>query len=108
MTPDAQHIAISQHLGWQLRDSFEARPNYRSWIPPGKPRSLNYYYTDCPPSFLSDLNAIHAAVHAQPSDFQWAWFAELAAIVDAKFPAALGSAAQCSEAFLRAANLWKS
>lgn len=61
----------------------------------------------CTPDYLGDLNAIHAAIQAQPLQVQWMVFAILADITDAKIPAFMGTAAQYCEALLKALGKWE-
>lgn len=103
--------AIGRYLGWEIDDRPATRhgrllpykltrcrhPKYCH----GRWKPLSHY-----PRFSSDLNAIHKAVSTLPNNTQWFWFAQLAEVVSAEIPAALGTAHDHAEAFLKAVNLW--
>lgn len=45
-------------LGWQLHDPTETRERYISWIPPGKSRMKDGYYTAKPEKYCLSADAI--------------------------------------------------
>lgn len=106
MSPEAQRIAVLTAVNpaaVYVHDDIEGK--FTNLI---HPKQLPF---DCDcirlPNYLTDLNAIFAAIRAQEPDIQWAIFARLAQIVDAEVPAAFGTAAQYTEATLKTLNLWK-
>lgn len=109
MTTEDQCIAIAEICGYtaimKARGFAEPRKFPRG-TPPGK--DAKTHGSEELPNYPGDLNAIHAAIKAQPENVQWLTFAMLADIVDAKIPAYLGTAAQWTEAFLKALGKWKS
>lgn len=128
MTPEAQRIALAEACGWKwVKDTFgdrewwlyphaeaaKFRPEFMALNPSPSSRDKecgrifgSREKVPALPDYLNDLNAIYEAVSSLPRSEQWMWFVELAAIVDAEGPAALGSAGQWSEAFLRTIGKW--
>lgn len=115
MTPQAQRIAIAESLGWIQRTEgmMWHDATHRAAIVQGSVLADVRRKMRLPmdngvmlPDWLGDLNAIHAAVVALDEDLKWAWFSELAALVDPNVPAGTGSAGQWAEAYLRTTGRW--
>jgi len=103
MSPKAQRIAIAEICGWREVDNGGWRePLYAI----GSGATYDDGFFDDLPDYLNNLNPILAAVRAQENHIQWAIFTELAGIVDSSVPAATATAAQWSEAFLKAIGKW--
>lgn len=64
MTPEAQRMAIAEACGYECSDE---NPTRYSWweSPKGYPRLTHNL-----PDYLNDLNAMHAGVKEQSSNFQ--------------------------------------
>lgn len=103
--------AIGRCLGWEIQDRPVTR--HGRLLPYKLPRCRNPKYCHGRwkplshyPSFSSNLNAMHKAVTSLPNHSQWLWFAKLADIVNAQKPAALGTAHDWAEAFLKVVERW--
>jgi len=121
MTPEQQRIAIAEACGWK-KDSHHPR-TYRldnGYIKFAWAKSDGRGH-DEPPNYLSDLNAMHEAVHSRITspELQQEYFYQLndaIGLVDCFSPAWIkefavfahsqATAAQRAEAFLRTLNLW--
>lgn len=136
MTPESQRIALAKACGWKLHEAtrdnpiekggmrlpqyFENRDSVDAWTHADYPG----VYSE-PPKYLSDLNAVHEAKltllktwHQRwrfvdyldtiiPESTLWSCEEDLADRYYSAFPAICATAAQQSEALLRALDLWE-
>jgi hypothetical protein len=99
MSPEAQRIAIGKSVGKLLHDGDHAPSNY-------------VFATDLP-DYLNDLNAMYEAVKSLPQNLKPRYFACLCAVVSGAISlngyseATEATAAQRSEAYLRAIGKWE-
>ena len=109
MNKNTQNLAIAQALGWQS-------PFQNEWLREFQPsgEDLWAFCGTHPeegrmplPAYTEDLGAIHRAIKAHDADIQFAVFAEMAALVDPKCPAAFADAATCCKALLVTLGRWE-
>ncbi len=113
MSPEAQRIAIARACGWKENQSQGwGRPNVYDDDDP-----LVYWHTHQLPNYLNDLNAMHEAEKALPTDdlirryvdelFHIAGGGNGAIRFHGRWAMATATAAQKAEAFLKTLDLWK-
>jgi hypothetical protein len=111
MTPEAQRTALLKHLGWTSRmvpsDEDVIKQGYDEF------RHTWWYNPEgelaTPPDLLNDLNAMHEVEETILSDHaQWcAYTVELEILLEDIGPLIHATAAQKSEAYLKAIGKWE-
>jgi hypothetical protein len=108
MTPEAQRIAIAEACGWKLVDD-----KLTGRMPGISDANYARFGNEPIPSFLTDLNATHTAekvLTLDQRDHYLSWLGritEVSRMASRNWTCVNATAAQRSEAFLRALNLWK-
>ncbi len=112
MSPEEINVKIAESLGWKLVPFQVLSTKYVGIHSPDGIRRGDVYDTakdialqwkQIAPNFAGSLDAIVPVIRNDPDC--WAIFTEVAALVDAKFPAATATAEQWSIAYLKTKGL---
>lgn len=110
MNDNEINIAIAEACGWQKVDELNSSlHHFRCWVEPGTGRKQHWKFRVSPPSYTTDLNAMHEAEKVLTAEQFQDYDIELTDqyVLHQSNNPIHATARQRAEAFLRTLGKWK-